>query len=192
MDETAEIPPASSSDKSAGQNDSEGIDCTPVYNTKLAIVKDAELYQNEEEENASTRTTATATSMKTEEAKPRSKLQKDYRKGQEYWQAMLYDLLAFKVKHGHMNIKFNPSDETVKNLYHWCQIQRKHYRQLTVGKGSLLNGERVKILECIGFQWNLRGDTFWNQQLEELKNYKNEFGESCGFKLYLTHFLLFG
>lgn len=176
MDETAEIPPAAPSDKSVEQNDSAGVDCTPVYNIKEAKVRDATLCQKEEENASSTTTTVTSTT--TEEAKPRSKPQKDFRGGQELWQAMLYDLLAFKVKNGHMNIKFNPADETIKNLYHWCQNQRKHYRQLAVGKGSLLNAERVKILECIGFQWNLRGDTFWNQQLEALKNYKEEFGDT--------------
>lgn len=192
MDETAEIPLASPPDKLAVPHDSICVDSNPVYNRKtVAEAQNEKLCQHNEEENASTATT-TATSTKPEEEKLTSKPQKDFRGGQELWQAMLYDLLAFKVKHGHMNIKMNSADETVKNLYHWCQYQRKHYRHLTVGKDSPLNEERVKILECVGFQWNLRGDTFWNQQLEALKSYKVEFGEPCGFKLFSRHFLLFG
>jgi len=182
MSETPEIPLTFPSDKLAVSNNITDVDSTALHNRKpVAKAQNETLCQHDEKEDtptAATITTTTESSMKPEEEKLTSKPHKDFRGGQELWQAMLYNLLAFKVKHGHMNIKFNAADETTKNLYHWCQNQRKHYRQLTVGKDSLLNEERVKILQCVGFQWNLRGDTFWTQQLDALKRYKLEFGNT--------------
>eukprot|EP00551_Chaetoceros_affinis_P008323 CAMPEP_0203669104 /NCGR_PEP_ID=MMETSP0090-20130426/5561_1 /ASSEMBLY_ACC=CAM_ASM_001088 /TAXON_ID=426623 /ORGANISM="Chaetoceros affinis, Strain CCMP159" /LENGTH=377 /DNA_ID=CAMNT_0050533705 /DNA_START=83 /DNA_END=1213 /DNA_ORIENTATION=- len=103
---------------------------------------------------------------------------KDFRGGQDAWQSMLYDLLAYKVSHNNdTNVKFDKENTKEHTLYLWLQNQRKHYKFLLDGRPSFLNEERIKILEFCGVEWNVRGDTFWENMFEKLKEYKKDHGD---------------
>ncbi len=105
---------------------------------------------------------------------------KDFRGGQDAWQSMLYELLAYKVSHNNdVNVKYNRENENTKEhaLYLWLQNQRKHYKYHLDGKPSFLNEERIKILEFCGVEWNVRGDAFWENMFEKLKEYRADHGD---------------
>ncbi len=98
---------------------------------------------------------------------------KDFRGGQEAWQAMFYNLMVYKVNHNNeTNVKFEKENTPAHALYLWLQNQRKHYKYFMEGKPSLLNKERIAVLENAGVQWNIRGGYFWETMFEKLKEYK--------------------
>ena len=101
----------------------------------------------------------------------------DFRGGQESWNAMLYQLLLYKAQRGDLNIPHN--DTSYRLLYNWVQTQRKHYNLYQENKTSstFLNADRIAVLDAIDFQWNIRGDTFWQKNFDSLLAYKNENGD---------------
>lgn len=104
-------------------------------------------------------------------------LANDFRGGQESWNAMLYQLLLYKAQRGDLNIPHN--DTSYRLLYNWVQTQRKHYKLYQENKTSstFLNADRIAVLDAIDFQWNVRGDTFWQKNFDALVQYKNEHGD---------------
>ena len=52
----------------------------------------------------------------------------------------------------------------------WVDLQRTQYRYFIKGDPSLLNEERIKMLEDIGFVWNVY-DAKWNAKFEELEEF---------------------
>jgi hypothetical protein len=104
---------------------------------------------------------------------------KDFRGGQETWQTMLYDLMAYKVYHNNdTNVKYEKENTKEHTLYLWLQNQRKHYKYFIDGKSSFLNMERIKILECLGVEWNVRGEIFWENMYDKLKEYRLRYGDT--------------
>mmetsp|Transcript_4720 Transcript_4720/g.6970 ORF Transcript_4720/g.6970 Transcript_4720/m.6970 type:complete len:479 (+) Transcript_4720:24-1460(+) len=101
---------------------------------------------------------------------------KDFRGGQEVWQNMLYELLVYKSKNGDLNIRHDNNEQ--KALYYWMQNQRKHYKLFKEGKTSFLTDDRIAVLDTIQFQWNIRGDGFWNKNYEAIVEYKKEHGHT--------------
>eukprot|EP00581_Thalassiosira_minuscula_P007000 CAMPEP_0183706548 /NCGR_PEP_ID=MMETSP0737-20130205/3328_1 /TAXON_ID=385413 /ORGANISM="Thalassiosira miniscula, Strain CCMP1093" /LENGTH=498 /DNA_ID=CAMNT_0025933963 /DNA_START=170 /DNA_END=1666 /DNA_ORIENTATION=+ len=108
---------------------------------------------------------------------PPTTLASDFRGGQESWNAMLYQLLLYKAQRGDLNIPHN--DTSYRLLYNWVQTQRKHYKLYQENKTSstFLNADRIAVLDAIDFQWNVRGDTFWQKNFDSLLKYKNEHGD---------------
>lgn len=90
---------------------------------------------------------------------------------------MLYQLLLYKAQRGDLNIPHN--DTSYRLLYNWVQTQRKHYKLYQENKTSstFLNADRIAVLDAIDFQWNVRGDTFWQKNFDGLVTYKNEHGD---------------
>ena len=104
---------------------------------------------------------------------------KDFKGGKDAWQSMLYNLLAYKVNHNNeTNVKFETENTQEHSLYLWLQNQRKHYKYFIDGRQSFLNEERVKILESVGVEWNVRGEVFWENMYEKLKEYKSTYGDT--------------
>ena len=104
---------------------------------------------------------------------------RDFKGGKDAWQSMLYNLLAYKVNHNNQtNVKYEKENTQEHSLYLWLQNQRKHYKYFIDGKQSFLNEERVKILECVGVEWNVRGDVFWENMYEKLREYKKTHGDT--------------
>jgi len=110
-------------------------------------------------------------------ANPPASLANDFRGGQESWNAMLYQLLLYKAQRGDLNIPHN--DTSYRLLYNWVQTQRKHYKLYQENKTSstFLNADRIAVLDAVDFQWNVRGDMFWQKNFDALIMYKNEHGD---------------
>lgn len=92
---------------------------------------------------------------------------------EDIWMERLEELKAFKADYGHCMVpqKFlsNPL------LSKWVGHQRNFYSLQQRGKTSPITAERIKLLNEIGFVWNVY-DFRWAQRFEELK----EFGEANG------------
>ncbi|KAK1742444.1 hypothetical protein QTG54_007009 [Skeletonema marinoi] len=103
---------------------------------------------------------------------------KDFRGGQESWNAMLYQLILFKTKNGDLNI--SPDDPSNRALFNWIQTQRRHYELYQDNKTSstFLNADRIAVLDAIDFQWNIRGESFWQKHFDALVAYKREYGDA--------------
>lgn len=103
---------------------------------------------------------------------------KDFRGGQESWNAMLYQLILFKTKNGDLNI--SADDPSNRALFNWIQTQRRHYELYMDNKTSstFLNADRIAVLDAIDFQWNIRGESFWQKHFDALVAYKREYGDA--------------
>lgn len=82
-----------------------------------------------------------------------------------YWDERFGELIAYKEKHGHVNVP----KTGLTALDMWVSQQRIYKR---VGK---ILPEREKLLDQIGFDWN-RDETEWNKRFNELVSYKLEYG----------------
>jgi hypothetical protein len=100
--------------------------------------------------------------------------------GQDYWNAMLYQLLLYKAQQGDLNVPHNVAG--YRRLYDWVQAQRKYYQYKT--SSTFLNADRIAVLDSIDFQWNLRGDTLWQKSFDALIVYKAEHGDTRVPRLY--------
>ncbi len=85
------------------------------------------------------------------------------------WMQFFEELKAFKERFGHCNIdatwKENPS------LGNWA------HRQRTMWNKGILQGERIDLLEEIGFIWDIDSNQeIWNSKFELLKSFKERFG----------------
>lgn len=102
------------------------------------------------------------------------------------WQKHYEELVQYKQDNGHCNVPARYSKN--RRLGIWVSAQRQQYKQLmgvsadgsTPRRGPPLTQERINLLNAIGFTWTIRsrdslGES-WNQRLEDLKQYKEQFG----------------
>ena len=94
----------------------------------------------------------------------------------EYWNSMLYQLMLYKAQQGDLNVPNNDAKYT--QLYNWIQRQRAYYQEKNTKSDSLcLSPDRIAVLDAIDFQWNLRGDNFWQKNFDGLITYKKQCGD---------------
>ncbi len=92
------------------------------------------------------------------------------------WEEQFFALKAYQRETGHCKVparfKANPK------LGRWVMTQRRQFTLLMQGYPSALTGERIQRLESIGFTWSIRPEPVktWNRKFQELKVYKNTFG----------------
>ncbi len=79
------------------------------------------------------------------------------------WNERLKQLKDFKSKHGHVRIPTKSS-----KLGNWVMIQRQQYGLKMDGKKNTLSDERVKALESLDFEWDIR-EVCWEEKFNELK-----------------------
>ena len=102
------------------------------------------------------------------------------------WNQRFQELCAYKEKHGDCLVPTIYPDNPA--LGRWVATQRKQYRTYAKAKeaetsdlaGGDMNEERVRLLEGIGFVWELGpgwDSNTWNERLEELKAYKQQHGD---------------
>eukprot|EP00536_Pseudo-nitzschia_multiseries_P015809 jgi/Psemu1/247144/estExt_Genewise1.C_9580002 len=85
----------------------------------------------------------------------------------------LAQLKAFKKKFGHINVSQRPGNEYA-SLGNWVNTQRTHYKRFKKGKESNITGERVKLLNSLGFVWT---PTFtWDEMYQRLCWHKERYG----------------
>lgn len=69
------------------------------------------------------------------------------------WREKLDSLISFRRCHGHSNV---PSNHKDKKLATWVKCQRRQYKLFCLGKSSAMTNERIKQLESVGFEWEIR------------------------------------
>ena len=90
------------------------------------------------------------------------------------WSALLEQLTEYKAEFGHC---FVPRQYAVNpKLGNWVRHQRRKYKLQQEGKPSPMTEERSRELESIGFDWEGTNDPVWNALLEQLTEYKAQFG----------------
>lgn len=88
------------------------------------------------------------------------------------WQEQFQKLLDFKEEHGHCCVPITFSDQM---LARWVKRQRYQYKKNQDGKQSVINTERIDLLESIGFIWDAHS-VLWEEKWNELAAYAKAHG----------------
>ncbi|GAX27788.1 hypothetical protein FisN_13Hh106 [Fistulifera solaris] len=78
------------------------------------------------------------------------------------WREKLYGLTVFRQEIGNCNVPSNYKD---KKLATWVKCQRRQYKLYCDGKPSAMNPDRIKVLESVGFEWEIRSNNSRRQLL---------------------------
>lgn len=103
-------------------------------------------------------------------------------RGEEHWSRNYESLKEFREKHGHTMVPRTYHE--VQNLCHWVTDQRRQFKNLAQGKPSTMTKDRQKLLDSIGFVWQVRNRTTWDTRFQELL----EFKEARGTTIVPQHF----
>lgn len=102
------------------------------------------------------------------------------------WQTHYEELVEYKRNNGNCNVPARYTKN--RRLGIWVSAQRQQYKQINSNvdgdkprRAAPLTQERIDRLNDLGFTWTLRnrdslGES-WNQRLDELKQYKEQFGD---------------
>lgn len=87
---------------------------------------------------------------------------------EEIWKERYLELKEFKNQNGHANVprRYEPNP----TLANWCQMQRANYKARIEKGSTAISDEKIKLLEELGFIWNLE-EFAWNNNYNELSNY---------------------
>jgi len=88
------------------------------------------------------------------------------------WDDRLQEVATFMSTHGHANI----SRSTNVKLSNWVTSQRKQRNLFVAGKPSSITQERIDSLNAINFPWVVREPQKREDRMQELREYKEEFG----------------
>jgi len=100
---------------------------------------------------------------------------KKSRSGEDTWEKRCGELIRFKNLHGHCRVPQLYPDNPP--LGKWVNAQRSQYKYWEEGKKSILTEEKIEALNNLGFIWRIGpAQSTWNERLEELKQYKAQFG----------------
>ena len=95
----------------------------------------------------------------------------------EKWGAQYKNLVQYKKKHGHTNVPTKGYAENPK-LGIWVQTQRQQYRKWKQGKHAHITPERIEKLSKLGFVWELRKKTAWDERYQQLVQYIEQYGHA--------------
>jgi hypothetical protein len=96
------------------------------------------------------------------------------------WKKKFIELVEFKKKYGHCNLRAGKEHAVYSSLYYWALAQKGHYYK----KNKNLTLERIEKLNSIGFDWTLgtakinkkRNDAYWEKQFNKMIEYKHKYG----------------
>jgi len=91
----------------------------------------------------------------------------------ENWTGKFEELLQFRDMNGHCLVPNCHPDNPA--LAQWTKRQRYQYKLKMDGKRSTITDERVRALDEAGFVWDSH-KAVWAERLEELKEFRKEFG----------------
>ena len=89
------------------------------------------------------------------------------------WKTRYQELIEFQKKHGHCMVPKRYEENPP--LGNWVDTQRQLFRRGKEGTGSPMAGNRVVLLEKIGFVWNAQGNA-WMTRYDELIQFKATHG----------------
>ena len=91
------------------------------------------------------------------------------------WLNLLIKLREYKDVFGHTNVSQVDKNPEYKRLGKWLNEQRNYKKGRKLGKRIVfLSEEKEALLNSLGIIWDVK-EHEWNQRLDELKNYYDEF-----------------
>lgn len=66
----------------------------------------------------------------------------------------------------------------------WVIDQRRQYKLMMQGKPSVLDPERQRKLEEMGFVWVVRNRPEWNNRYQELLQYREKYGDTVSWEFW--------
>ncbi|GFH61929.1 hypothetical protein CTEN210_18405 [Chaetoceros tenuissimus] len=84
------------------------------------------------------------------------------------WLNRLQELLEHKKRYGHCDVQATYDNQT---LFQWVKQQRDDYAKLNMSE------ENIKMLNAIGFDWKVSREKMWLDNFEQLKGYKERYGD---------------
>lgn len=97
------------------------------------------------------------------------------------WDSQFNQMLSFKNEYGHVNVPQLPPAKVKQKYPHlsnFCKTQRFHYMNQFRADNKhlhLLTEERIKLLESVGFEFDMR-EAVWQNRYKELVGFRNEHG----------------
>lgn len=91
------------------------------------------------------------------------------------WLLRFRELQAYRKEHG--NCLVPAKYEVNPKLGYWVNNQRQQHRLKKKGKPSLITQDRIDKLTVEGFVWDINSQKSFEERLEELKEYKAQFGD---------------
>lgn len=85
------------------------------------------------------------------------------------WRSTYLELVKYQKRFGHCRVPQNWKENN--SLAHWVKAQRMDYAN------GELHGDRIVLLEKIGFEWKVDRST-WEQRFSDLCAYKERFGNT--------------
>lgn len=79
-------------------------------------------------------------------------------KRDKFWHDRYHELLQFHSKNGTTRI---PPDHPNSQLHTWVSLQRRQLKMYKEGKPTKLTQERIRMLEAVGVECNIRASTTW-------------------------------
>lgn len=95
-------------------------------------------------------------------------------RGDDHWTRFYNLLVQYKERHGHCLV---PRLCEVPGLGDWVTDQRRQRKQKAIGQSNQLTDEREKLLDQLGFAWQVRNRPEWEMRYQELIEYKEQYGE---------------
>jgi hypothetical protein len=90
------------------------------------------------------------------------------------WQDRFRQMCEYKIQFGHCIV---PQQYAANpKLGRWVQHQRSHYRKHTEEEETSMTAEHIRALNGIGFNWGTSKNAIWNVRLEQLCEFKAQFG----------------
>lgn len=96
-------------------------------------------------------------------------------RGAAHWERYFNKLQDFHKKHGHCLV---PRLCEFPGLGDWVIDQRRQYKLMMQGKPSVLDPERQRKLEQLGFVWVVRNRPEWNNRFQELLQFREKHGDT--------------
>mmetsp|Transcript_28004 Transcript_28004/g.42124 ORF Transcript_28004/g.42124 Transcript_28004/m.42124 type:complete len:431 (-) Transcript_28004:1341-2633(-) len=96
-------------------------------------------------------------------------------KRDQFWKDRYNELVQFHSKHEHTRVPEKYS--AAPQLHSWVSLQRRQLKLRKEGKKNKLSDERLKLLEVLGMEHQIRNTATWMDRFKELKEYKEKHGD---------------
>jgi len=95
-------------------------------------------------------------------------------RGEEHWLRQYELLKQFQQENGHCLVPRLARDK----LGDFVTEQRRQYKLLREGKSSRMTIKRKALLDELGFVWQVRQRTGWNDRYDELVKFREQYGDT--------------
>jgi hypothetical protein len=89
---------------------------------------------------------------------------------EQVWHRRYRELVEFHRVHGHCRVPMKAQYAANPALAVWVGEQRYHYKKWIEGRPHSITGERMRLLDAIGFDWNVF-DAQWLDKYERLREH---------------------